>query len=333
MSRGRHAHALSVRELAEQLGVSVGTVSRALSNRGGVSAATRARVLERAAALGYDRTRLRQPAMQRVAFVCERWDGLPAADPFYSRVLYGAEQECRRHGLTLTFGAVSCGEADDARRRLGAEAFLCVGYASADLVTELAALDLPLVLVDHFDGRHLSVNSDNHGGAVAITEHLIDSGSRTVGFIGGQRNHFSIQERYRGFRDAAASKGITIDRRHVAWADPPDPQNIAPLVRKMVLGARPPEGIFAFNDHVASVASGVCQSLGLRVPDDVAIVGFDDWDASAFVYPPLTTMRVEREEMGAEAIRLLLDSARSGTRGNRVLPVELIERKSSRSHR
>ncbi|WP_161881314.1 substrate-binding domain-containing protein [Deinococcus alpinitundrae] len=321
-------------DIAAHAGVSVGSVSRALKSLGGVSAATRQRVLQAAGELGYDLGKLRAAPITRLGVLVHRGDNALSSNLFYAPVLHGAEQACRSRKLAMVYSTAGSGESLNTLvvdQQL--DGLLCVGYFEDELLGALRAAGKPLVLVDHFAGELPSVNSDNFGGAYAATTHLLQQGRQRVAFIGGQREHFSIAERRRGYLQALADAG----RPHVpaldVRRDPPEQEEGARTAMLNLLAlVEPPDAVFAFNDSTAIVALRTCQQAGLRVPQDIALVGFDDIDPAASLHPALSTVRVPKEALGARGVELLLELPDAPAATHIVVPSELIVRASSAGH-
>ena len=322
---------VTIRDVAERAGVSIGTVSRAFKGQGGLTETTRQSVLRVASDLGYDTTKLRAAKLRRVTFLVRRQHSALSANPFYSHVLHGVEDACRARGLTLHYSSLGPDEnAAEVLRGHAAGALLCVGYFKPALMEQLLALELPLVLVDHFAPDLPGVNSDNLGGAYAATRHLLASGRRRVAFVGGP-DHHSIRERHLGYRRALYDAGVPADPALDVRRDPLDEEEGATgAMRTLLALPEPPDAVFAFNDATALLAMRTCQAAGLRVPQDIAFVGFDDLDAAAEAHPPLSSVRVDKEALGRRGVELLLER-RPMRAGNVTVPVELVVRASSRA--
>jgi len=317
-------------DIAAHAGVSVGSVSRALKSLVGVSAATRQRVLQAAGELGYDLGKLRAAPITRLGVLVHRGDNALSSNLFYTPVLHGAEQACRSRKLAMVYSTVGSGDNLETLvvdQQL--DGLLCVGYFEDELLVALRAAGKPLVLVDHFAGELPSVNSDNFGGAYAATTHLLQQGRRRVAFIGGQREHYSIAERRRGYLQALADADLPHDPVLDVVRDPPDQENGARVTMLALLALpEPPDAVFAFNDATAFVAVRTCEQAGLRVPQDVAFVGFDDVAPAASLHPALSTVRVDTEALGARGVELLLELP-DAPAAHIVVPNELIVRASS----
>ncbi|WP_075831752.1 LacI family DNA-binding transcriptional regulator [Deinococcus marmoris] len=322
---------VTIQEVAQAAGVSIGTVSRALRQQPGVSEVTRAQVTRVAQTLGYDMAKLRAGKLRRISFVLHRRNIGAGGNPFYSHVLHGVEDECRARGLTLHFTSLDNGDdVAELMQRNGTDGLLCVGFVEDDLLEQLRALDLPLVLVDLLAPGLPSVNSDNVGGARQAVTHLLTRGRRRVAFIDGP-DHPSIRARRLGYRQALYDAGVPADPALEVCAGPEGTTaEVTAAMHALLALPQPPDAVFAFNDASAIGAMYACQAAGLKVPQDLAFVGFDDVSAAAQTAPPLTTLRVNKEALGARGVQLLLERA---ALAQTELPVELIVRASSGERR
>lgn len=320
----------TIRDVAEKAGVSVGTASRSLNNQPGLSQATRDRVFQVAQELGYDLSNLRQTRLRRLSFLYHRLHNHLGSNPFYSHVLHGAEEVCRREKISLSFSSV--GPDDRVQELIGwqdAEGLVCAGYFEPEVLDQLASLKLPVVLVDHWRPGMTCVNSDNFGGAYLATEHLLAQGRKRVAFIGGPLTHYSIAQRQQGYRHALLAHGLTLEPELEVFRDPPnfEDEGTDDAVQRLLALNSPPDAIFAFNDATALRAMRALQVAGRSVPEDIAIAGFDDVDASATAFPPLTTVRVDKEELGRRGVELLV--TRQTDAQQLIVPVTLVVRASS----
>lgn len=167
---------------------------------------------------------------------------------------------------------------------------------------------VPVVAIDpHYGPNYVpTIDADSYGGAVSATDHLISLGHRRIAFIGGRSELDSSLERQKGFHDAMAAAGVDVDPSLVTESRY-DPDIAAQVARQLLEREDRPTAIFCANDVTAMRASRVAKSLGLDVPGDVSIVGFDDIPEASLNDPPLTTVRQPLGEMGREAMVMLLD--------------------------
>ncbi|HVJ40127.1 MAG TPA: LacI family DNA-binding transcriptional regulator [Dongiaceae bacterium] len=322
---------VTIRDIARSAGVSVGTVSRALKNQPGLTEETRRQIQAAADRLGYDRSKLQRGRIRRVAFLLHRQHNTLASSPFFSPILHGVEEACRREGIALSF--LSLGPADpiaDQLRLHHPDALLCAGFFEAELLAVLRQSGKPITLIDAKARGFTSVNPDHRGGAYRATCHLIERGCRRIAYLGGWPAHYSIRERAQGYRQALFDHGILADPRLETFFQPGTDleQGAQEAMHYLLSLPEPPEAVFAFNDSTALIAMHAAQERGLSVPRDIAFVGFDDITAAALARPPLTTLRIDKEQLGAEGLRLLLQTAPDEITDH-VLPVQLIARESS----
>ena len=174
-----------------------------------------------------------------------------------------------------------------------------------------------------------NVHSDNLAGAITAMEHLIALGHRRIGFLAGRPDLESAQRREQGYHDALATAGIAFDPDLVRVGGYELETSREPA-RQLLELADPPTAIFAANDLSAIQTMNVARSLGLSVPDDVSVIGFDNIPESALTDPPLTTIDQSIQTMGEEAVRLLVDLLNGVTDcPNQItLPTKLVVRQS-----
>jgi DNA-binding LacI/PurR family transcriptional regulator len=319
---------VTIRDVAKAAGVSVGSVSRALKNQRGTSDETRQRIRRTARELGYDSGRLRAGNPQRLAFLVHRQHSAFATNPFFSYVLHWVEEACRGLGVVPTL--LTAGPADPLREQLRLhqpDVLLAAGFFEVEMIELLDAMDLPLALIDFWMPGRPSVNPDNEQGGWLATTHLLRAGRRRVAYLSGSLAHFSIREREHGYRRALYEHGVLSDPDLEAVSPPGlNVELAAEAARRLLRQPKGVDAIFAYNDVAALAAMRECEAQGRRVPDDVAIVGFDDIPAAAAGLIPLTTVRTDLESLGRVGVDLLVKPqapARQVT-----LPIELIVRAS-----
>ncbi len=322
---------VTIRELAQAAGVSIGTVSRALKGQPGLSEQTRSQVLVVAEQLGYDTAKLRTGKPRRLLFLYSRHLGSLATNPFYSYVLHGAETVCREAGVPLSLLSVQSGDDIAGQvRRHEAEALLGAGYFDPDTMEGIRRCELPLVLVDHFHPGVRCINDDNQQGAWLATRHLLDGGAKRVAAIFGPPTHYSVSLRAKGFRRALFEAGRLFDPDYEVTLDPVMEYRAAgrDAMRRLLALPQPPDAVFAYNDSTAMFAIEYCIEQGLRVPEDIRFIGYDDIEEAAHFKPPLSTVKMDKEALGLVAARALIEGDVEPSEAS--LPVELVVRESSR---
>lgn len=323
---------VTIRDIAHATGLSAGTISRALKNQAGMTDATRDRVLAAAHRLGYDFSQLRDVRIRRIAFTLHSQHNTLDSSPFFSSLLHGVEEACRREGIALSFNVLGPAKpAFDQLRLHPPDAILCAGFFEPEVLQALQQTGRPMVLVDMHQRGFTSVNPDNVLGGFLATQHLLRSGRRRVAMLYGSLAHFSIQQRYRGFRRALFESKLQADPDlEVNVMDLGDGEaGVIEAMRTLLGLPKPPDAVFCYNDSTALTAMKYCRSVGLNVPQEIAVVGFDDITAAAAAMPPLSTVRVDKEALGATAVDLLLRRKSDAPVAEIVMPVQLVLRESS----
>ncbi|MBC2905031.1 LacI family DNA-binding transcriptional regulator [Streptomyces cupreus] len=346
-ARGRSGGRPTLEEVAARAGVGRGTVSRVINGSPRVSDATRAAVEAAVAELGYvPNTAARALAANRtdaIALVVPEPETRFFAEPYFSDMLkgVGAELSETEMQLLLIFAG-----SDRERRRLAqylaahrVDGVLLVSVHADDPLPDLLAqLEIPAVISGPRSAAETltSVDSDNYGGARQAVEHLLSRGRREIAHITGRLDVYGAQRRVDGYRDALRDAGRTVDERLIEPGDFTEEGGRRAMAA--LLERRPDlDAVFAGSDVMAAGARQVLREAGLRIPDDVALVGYDDSAIARHMEPPLTSVRQPIEEMGRRMIDLLLEEiadrrpavSRGLERRQVVLATELEERASS----
>ncbi|WP_276957912.1 LacI family DNA-binding transcriptional regulator [Allomeiothermus silvanus] len=320
-----------IRAVAEAAGVSISTVSRALRGYSDVNPQTRQRVQEAAAALGYQPNPIGQSLVLGrsgyVAVLFSRRHSPALLDRFYAEVLGGIEAVLEASGLSLLL--VTLQSADVERRLTSRGRVDGVVALGCDIpLTFLRTLHrsgLPLVLVDQPGwGPVPAVTVDNEAGAHVATRHLLLRGRRRVAFIAESLSDSNFALRKKGYERALREAGLPRNRALIAEGEPENEGGY--LAAKRLLTRCLPDGLVAANDAAALSAMRALREAGLHIPEDIAVVGFDDLELARYVYPPLSTVHVPRLQMGKLGAELLLRRIAGESPPSVVLPVELIER-------
>lgn len=308
----------SVKDVAAAAGVSLGTVSNVLNRPERVSEATRLRVRTAMAELGFVRNesarQLRAGSSRTLAYVM-----LDAGNPFFTDVATGIEEAAEEQGLTVML----CNSAQRSSREQAHVELLEQQRVQGVLVTpvdpdapfldQLAARGTPVVIVDRTrtSGDFCSVAVDDVLGGRLAVEHLLDRGHERVAFVGGPESIGQVRERLRGAREAWAEAGrpeqdlVVLSTREMVVAEGREAGG-----RLSGLPARRrPTAAFCANDLLALGLLQHAIGAGLRVPEDLAIVGYDDIDFAAAAAVPLTSVRQPRQLLGRTAAALVLAEA------------------------
>jgi DNA-binding LacI/PurR family transcriptional regulator len=332
----------TIYEVARHAGVSVATVSRLLNGSGYVGTISRARIQAAVAELGYE------PNMLARSLVTKR-SGMLALlltdieNPFSAQIARGVQDVAQAAGCV----PIICNINDDARTEMETVRLLHRRRIDGIILTpsqgewqqevtqglyDLCERGLIMVCI----GRHLvhpradEVSTDTTHGAMAAVAHLTSLGHRRIGFIGGHSGRGVARGRLTGFRAGLAAAGIAEDAALVREGDL-DEESGRREARALLEQADPPTAIFCVNDRTALGALAALAELGLRVPEDISVVGFDDIPLAALVRPPLTTVRQPTHDLGRRAAEFLLAriAQPDSPRRKEVLPCALVARRSS----
>jgi len=322
-------------DIGERAGVSQATVSLVLNRvpNARVSDATRARVEEAAEALGY-----RKGPQHRVPENKTRAIGLLIDEitvtPFATAFIEGAREEAALQDVVVaTFSTRGDPKLEDLAldMLLGSRV---IGVLYTSLITRPAEpperlRDVPTVMVNCYDKerRYPSVVPADVTGAYTATEALLKAGHRRIAHLAGENWIEAADDREKGYRQALASWDVPVDESLIlrGWTLP----TVRALALQLIDMPNPPTAIFAFNDRMAVTAYDALRSRGLRVPDDMSVVGFDDEDTSRNLDPPLTTVVLPHEEMARWAVGTLLDEHLPAPSPRRIkIECPLVERAS-----
>jgi len=326
----------TIYEVARRAGVSIATVSRVLRGTAAVAPDTRERVLGAVAELGYTPSR----SARSLAEGRHAANGIVFPDlsgPYFAEVVLGYEEVAAEQGRSVvilsTHGRQAAREMvlDLAAR---VDGLVVLGRTVGDeVLLELARKGLPVVVVarDRVDGAD-SVNAENEDSAYALTTHLArDHGYRSFEFLGDADTSTDTGQRWRGFTRALTAAGVAVPSAPVPCPFDEDDGRVAAA---RLLRDRPPRVLVCANDEIALGAITAAEALGLRVPDDLAVTGWDDVMAARHSRPGLTTVRQPMRELGALAARRLHDRLAGVTTEPRheVLPTQLVQRASCGHH-
>ncbi len=328
---------VTIRDVAAQAGVSHQTVSRVLNGSRHVLPKTRERVLAAIAELGY-----RPNAIARSLAAGEsRLFGCIAqnlTDYTFACIIEGAERYARDYGYYL----LSASAEDEQSFKQLVEQLVRSGRVDGLIVTQpyldrrykYLPTEVPVVLVGARarDAAFCSVMVDNVAGARLAVEHLLSLGHRRIATMTGPKVEDCVLERTRSYRDTLQRAGIELDARYVAEGDWSASSGYA-IMRRWLDQGLPFTALFAQNDRMAIGALRALRESGIRVPDQISVVGFDDIPFAAYLDPPLTTVQQDLHALGREAARLLLGARQEEQVCSQhiLVPPQLVVRQSTQA--
>lgn len=328
----------TIADVAAAAGVSKGLVSFALNDRPGVAPSTRGRILAVAEELGFRPSLQGRSLSTRLAYsiglVIARDAALVAADPFYPAFIAGAENVLVAAGRTLTLSILGPDRDEAAHYRSLASDRRMDGVILGDLrpgdtrLDLLAELGVPAVTLGRTgDDRYPAITVDDAAGVSATVRHLVDLGHRRIAMIGGPKDLVHGARRAGAFRSALGEAGLAPGA--VVETDF-TPDAAARATRDLLAGETPPTAIVYGNDVAAAAGISVARGLGLDVPTDLSVCGFDDAEIARWTVPALTTVQTHPADWGAAAAAALLDLLAGEQVADRDLePARLVVRTST----
>lgn len=302
----------SMREVAQLAGVAMSSVSRVLSGHPDVSQRMRQRVEAAVDELGYQPDMLAQSLRRRATLSVGCLVG-EIADPLVAEIVQGAEATLREAGYSLLLASSDRDPQRDAhhvrlfgQRRVDGLLLSLAAEDDEQLIELLAAAEAPAVLLDRELPERAaasSVLSDHRSGVRAAVDHLLDLGHRRIGLVLGQPLHPS-RERRRGLEEAYAARGLPPTHTVVEGLAPPDHGRVA--TRRLLGQPAPPTAIVAGDDQILLGTLAELRERGLRVGEDVALVGCSEIPLTALHTPPIAVVRRDGRELGRQAALLML---------------------------
>lgn len=325
---------VNIQEVAKIAGVSPSTVSRALNGFPGISEKTRQRIIEVARKLNY-RPNYRG---QILTTKSTKNIGLLITDitnPFFPEVVRGAEEYASEAGYTILLGNTSESEDKETNyldffsRGPVDGIIISASRVSNEHIMKLAEEGLPIVVINRIlDHPKISfVSTDMEKGGYLGTMHLLKLGHSKIAFINGPRHSEASQKRLEGYKKALKEGEITYNPEIVSFNLPTAESGYKEAI-KLLCTKEPPTAIFTYNDLMAFGVLKAAKELGIRIPEELSVIGFDDIFFSSFTDPPLTTIKQFKDELGRRAVELLFKLMK-GEREDLMIEPELIIRNTT----
>ena len=304
---------VTAKKLASEMGVSIASVSRALNGKSGLSPDLRQKILDEAAQrntyITHAARMLATARSQNVCFVVYHVVGPVSADSFYFQILMGLEAELSKAGLHLTLEVINEDVIKDPMswrtiRERRADGIILTGpYVPSQFILKLHVAGVPLVLIDNYL-EHAQVDSvvaDDRASARILAEHVISLGHKKAAILSGPTEWYSNRERAAGFKEAFEFHKIKEPNIYVG--DETTTESGKLLFKQAIESDC--TAILAVTDPMALGAMSEAIAMGIRIPEDLSITGFDDIESAATATVPLTTINVPRNYLGLAAARLL----------------------------
>lgn len=299
-----------MKDIADEAGVNVSTVSRALKNDGSISEEVRRRII----AIAEEKNYKRKGPVRTIAFVTDQ-RYFSSTSQFYSAVIEGVEMECKKRGYGFQFESLEPDQFDPSRGTIkNAEGIIFTSWFHDEFLFQAREAGIPLVLVDYYipGEEFLSILPDKIDGTIKAVEYLVSLGHRDILFVVGNPLSLGAADRRSGFHRALRMydlKGNTRPLLECDYSINGAYETVHEYLKTCGLepgGPCLPTAILGGTDTLAIGAMEAVKSLGLSVPGDMSIMGFDDISLAGEVVPALTTMEVQKKTLGLLAVENLI---------------------------
>lgn len=335
---------VSMDTIAKELGVSKNTVSLVFRNIPGVNEKTRVKVLETADRLGYKYSKSNSHNEEAFQLVTNILIVIPSSakdnSGFFSHIQYGIESEARKNNIyTVISYYDDTYDLDDIPLSIKeghVSGIITLGRIKKSVFNSLKKYNIPMIMVDHYyeDTPLDCIISDNFMGGFVATKYLIEKGHKELGFLGAIDKSVSFYDRFLGYKKALEQASLSVTNVCVMAKSfealaMEDPILVTEELKKLT---KLPSAFFCCNDIEAITLIKGLVSIGLQVPQDISVIGFDDIDLAKNFYPELTTIKVSKELLGIKAVQRLLNVIEQKYSNNEklVLSISLLERQSVR---
>ncbi|TCI24291.1 LacI family transcriptional regulator [Exiguobacterium sp. SH3S2] len=329
----------TIYDLAKKTGFSITTVSKALNNYKDVNEKTRAKILKAAAEMDYLPNAHAQSLSTKkswaIGVMFSEANEVGMKHPFFNGIIESFRHATEEQGYDLMFASRNLRNRDMSylehfkHRAVDGIVVICSDRMD-EQVQELMQSDIPIVVVDMDSADCSVVYSDNIAGARLAVNHLYELGHRKIAHIAGDRTIDAGATRIKGYELAMQALDLPIEPGYLINAGFFSVEEGKQAMEKLLQLETPPTAVFVAGDQMAIGAIEAVHEHGLRVPEDISIIGYDDIDMIKYITPKLTTIRQDTDEIGEAAAELLIEqmTAKERLTERRVIPVKLIERLS-----
>ena len=314
---------MHAKDIAKQLGLSPATVSLVLNNKPGISAKTRQRILDAVAGSDFEKkkSQTQNKAMSKSNNICflifKRDIHVVIEDSqFFSKVIEGLEKEATEHDYQMNISYISNNAIEGVAPLLNSirEGSICglIILATEMTDTDVAkiaevSMDLPVIILDHYTDEKIdAIYLDNINANKKATELLISQGHTEIGFINSTFWIHNMEKRYNSVTHTLAKHSIPFNKQYYYELSPTIDAGKCDMLNYLERAKSLPTAFITANDVLGIAASTAIKEFGLKIPDDISIIGFDDISYSSVVEPRLSTVRIQKERMGRIAVSRLI---------------------------
>lgn len=303
----------TIRDVASKCGVSVSTVSKAFNGYADINEATRSFILKKATELGYvpnSHGRFKSKRTYNLGVLFVDLIHSEFKNEYFAHVLTSFNLEAEKQGYDVTLINRSVGNQKMTylnhckHRNFDGVCIACIDFTEPETL-ELVNSDIPVVTIDHTFSNSISILSDNYGGMKYLVQYIISQGHKKVAYIHGNKS-FVTHNRIAGFTTTMMEYGLDVPPEYLAEAHYHDPISTGQAVKRILSLPNRPTCIIMPDDYAAIGGLNVIRELGLRVPDDISLAGFDGLSFTQIMTPRLTTVKQDTDQIGTEAARQLI---------------------------
>ncbi len=307
----------NIKDIANKCGLSISTVSKALNSYSDISSATRQRVLETAQEFGYFPSSIARALKTNrthnigVLFVDDAQSGLK--HDYFAAVLDSFKVEAEKHDYDITFINHNININNRPMtflehcryRNFDGVCIACINFQQQEVI-ELVDSTLPVVTIDHMFNNHTSINSANVQGMQELVQYIYSMGHRRIAYVHGEKSAVT-EQRVTSFCKTLLDYGIDVPPEYLMTSAYHDPKATKQSVKKLLSLPTPPTCIIMPDDYAAIGGIEAIEAVGLRIPEDISIAGYDGISLSQVIKPRLTTLEQDTEKLGSEAARRLIE--------------------------
>jgi len=332
---------VTIYDVAKKSGYSITTVSKVLNNYPNVSEKAKEKVELVVKEMGYmpnsSARTLATKKSKMIGVVFSEDSDVGITHPFFSRVFESFRKQVELYNYDMLFVSRNTENNKsyyDHLRNRGVDGVIIVVAESDEVENELLGSDIPVVFIDGLIENINVVYSDNLFGSKIAVDYLYELGHRKIAHITGKSTLFTAMERIKGFNIAIEKHRLTIPSNYIVDGGYFTYEGGRVAMMKLLALPDPPSAVYVSGDEMAIGAMKAIKEVGLRVPEDISIIGFDDISMSKYTDPALTTIRQDTNSIGRQAAMLLLDEIDGKTKKYRakVIPVSLVKRDSCQPH-
>jgi len=330
---------ITIYDVAKKAGVSISTASKALNDRKDVGEKTKEKIKQIAKELSYEPSHFaRGLAMKKtgnIGVLTVRYYSTPMlTNPFYSKIIEGIEEGLIDSELNLITNVLRKEQMESFElpkmvKEKNVDGLILLGYIPEKFVELIVNKAMPVIVVDNYVNENISmIVTDDEGGAYSAVSYLVKTGHKKIAYISGPSPRMSFRKREEGYKRALNENNLPVNPNFILYNDSEEPGY--EWMKKILQYGEKPDAIFTSNDVTAILCINMLRECGLKVPDDISVIGFDNIEMGQHFIPSLSTIDIDKERIGIKAVNILSDKIKNKTKSVEriIFPVSLIIRDS-----